>query len=148
MDKRKCRKNNKEPNWKDTEKEFLIVEEYDDNGNIKIVKDKKSDTTGKEKRRITPLPTFEEIDLMSKKDQDKIYGKIKARTELTINNSDSTLGAYIFNSLLKNPKQKINGKLVRTIERDERQIQLADFVSGVYFVRDLNSGITRKMIKN
>src|SRR5690554_1726109 len=41
-----------EPNWQNTEKEFLITEEYDDNGNIKIVKDKKSDTTGREKRRI------------------------------------------------------------------------------------------------
>jgi CRISPR-associated endonuclease Csn1 len=106
-----------EPKWENTEKEFLFVEEYDDNGNIKIVKDKKSDTNGKEKRRITPLPTFDEINLMSKKDQDKIYGKIKARTELTINNSGTTVGAYIYDTLLKNPTQKINGKLVRTIER-------------------------------
>ena len=106
-----------EPKWENTEKEFLVVEEYDDNGNIKIVKDKKSDTTGKEKRRITPLPTFDEINLMSKKDQDKIYGKIKARTELTINNSRTTVGTYIYDTLLQNPKQKIKGKLVRTIER-------------------------------
>ncbi|MDR0560952.1 MAG: hypothetical protein LBG92_12370, partial [Prevotellaceae bacterium] len=47
-----------EPNWLNTEREFLITEELDENGNIKIVKDKKSDTTGKEKRRITPLPSF------------------------------------------------------------------------------------------
>jgi CRISPR-associated endonuclease Csn1 len=106
-----------EPKWENTEKEFLVVEEYDDYGNIKIIKDKKSDTTGKEKRRITLLPTFDEINLMSKKDQDKIYGKIKARTELTINNSGTTVGTYIYNTLLKNPAQKINGKLVRTIER-------------------------------
>lgn len=106
-----------EPKWENTEKEFLVAEEYDDNGNIKIVRDKKSDTTGKEKRRITPLPTFDEINLMSKKDQDKIYGKIKARTELTINNSGTSVGTYIYDTLLKNPSQKINGKLVRTIER-------------------------------
>lgn len=54
-------------------------------------------------------------------------------------NDDQFAGALIFD---------LQGKLVHTIERDERQIQLADFVSGVYFVRDLNSGITRKMIKN
>lgn len=140
-----------EPNWKDTEKEFLVTEEYDDNRIIKIVKDKKSDTIGKEKRRITPLPTFEEIDLMSKKDQDKIYGKIKARTELTIRNSHSTVGSYIFNCLLQNPKQKINGKLVRTIERKlykeelklilEKQIELQPelFTEDLYFncIREL-----------
>ncbi|HHY08359.1 MAG TPA: hypothetical protein GX530_07545, partial [Corynebacteriales bacterium] len=49
-----------------------ITEEYDDEGNIKIIKDKKSDTTGKEKRKITPLPSFQEIDAMSKEDQNKI----------------------------------------------------------------------------
>lgn len=106
-----------EPNWLNTEREFLITEEYGENGNIKIVKDKKTDTTGKEKRKITPLPTFDEINLMSKKDQDKIYKKIKARTEITITNSQKTVGTYIYDTLIQNPKQKINGKLVRTIER-------------------------------
>ena len=102
-----------EPIWLNTLREFLITEEYDENGNIKTVKDKKSDTTGKEKRRIMPLPSFDEINLMSKKDQDKIYKKIKARTEITIQNSTSTVGTYIYNSLLQNPSQKINGKLVQ-----------------------------------
>ncbi|MDR0969461.1 MAG: hypothetical protein LBM67_02840, partial [Lentimicrobiaceae bacterium] len=106
-----------EPNWLNTEREFLITEEYDENGNIKIVKDKKSDTTGKEKRRITPLPSFDEINLMSKEQQDKIYKKIKARTEITISNSNKTVGQYIYETLLENPTQKIRGKLVRTIER-------------------------------
>ncbi|QCX52427.1 type II CRISPR RNA-guided endonuclease Cas9 [Elizabethkingia sp. JS20170427COW] len=106
-----------EPNWINSEREFLITEEYDENNNIKIVKDKRSDKTGKEKRRITPLPSFDEINLMSKKDQDKIYKKIKARTEFTIRNSNTTVGTYIYDHLLLNPKQKIKGKLVRTIER-------------------------------
>ena len=68
-----------EPQWLNNEKEFLIIEELDDEGNIKIVKDKRKDVDGREKRKITPLPSFEEIDLMSKKDQDKIYKKIKAK---------------------------------------------------------------------
>jgi CRISPR-associated endonuclease Csn1 len=106
-----------EPQWLNTEKEFLITEELDENGKIRIVKDKRSDISGKEKRRITPLPTFEEIDLMSKKDQDKIYKKIKAKTEITISNTGKTVGTYIYETLLQNPKQKIKGKLVRTIER-------------------------------
>ncbi|MDR3047014.1 MAG: hypothetical protein LBU51_05280, partial [Bacteroidales bacterium] len=106
-----------EPNWLNVEKEFLITEELDENGNIKIVKDKKSDATGKEKRRITPLPSFDEINLMSKEQQYKIYKKIKARTEITITNSNKTVGTYIYETLLANPTQKIRGKLVRTIER-------------------------------
>lgn len=106
-----------EPQWLNTEKEFLVTEELDENGNIKIVKNKKTDTSGKEKRKITLLPSFEEIDLMSKADQDKIYKKIKAKTELTISNSEKTVGAYIYDTLLRKPTQKIRGKLVRTIER-------------------------------
>jgi len=106
-----------EPNWLNTEKEFLITEEYDENGNIKVVKDKKTDVTGKEKRQITPLPSFEEINLLSKEQQDRIYKKIKARTEITISNTRKTVGTYIYETLLENPNQKIRGKLVRTIER-------------------------------
>jgi CRISPR-associated endonuclease Csn1 len=123
-----------EPLWLNHEKEFLVAEEIDEHGNIKIVKDKKSDTIGKEKRRITPLPTFEEIELMSKQEQDKYYKKIKVKTEITIQSSGKTVGEYIYDSLLQKPNQKIRGKLVRTIDRKfykdelkkilEKQIQL------------------------
>ncbi len=106
-----------EPLWLNTVREFLVIEEVDENGNIKIVKEKKTDKNGKEKRRITPLPSFEEIDLMSKADQDKIYKKIKAKTEITIADSGKTVGSYIYDTLLQKPNQKIRGKLVRTIER-------------------------------
>lgn len=106
-----------EPKWLDQEKEFLVTEELDDEGNIKITKDRRTDTIGKEKRKITPLPSFDEIESMSKAEQDKIFKKIKAKTELTISASNKTVGEYIYESLLKNPKQKIRGKLVRTIER-------------------------------
>lgn len=107
-----------EPNWLNTEREFLIVEEYDENGNIKIVKDKKSDTEGKENRKISSLPSFEEIDSLSKADQDKIYKKIKVKTQNAIKESGKTVGSYIYDTLLKKPNQKIRGKLIRTIERD------------------------------
>ncbi len=106
-----------QPQWLNVEKEFLVTEELDENGDIKIVKDRKQDKDGKEKRKITPLPTFEEIDLMSKADQDKIYKKIKAKTEITISNSGKTVGTYIYDTLLQKPQQKIRGKLIRTIER-------------------------------
>jgi CRISPR-associated endonuclease Csn1 len=142
------------PQWLNTEKEFLITEELDANGNVKIVKDKKTDPTGKEKRKITPLPSFEEIDLMSKADQDKIYKKIKAKTELTISNSGKTVGSYIYDTLLQKPNQKIRGKLVRTVERkfykDElkqilkKQIELQPEL----FTGDLYNDCIRELYRN
>ncbi len=42
---------------------------------------------------------------------------IKKRTESNIDASNKTIGAYIWDALLENPKQKIKGKLVSTIER-------------------------------
>lgn len=42
---------------------------------------------------------------------------IKQKTEQFIDNSGKTVGQYIYDALLENPTQKINGKLVRTIER-------------------------------
>ncbi|HMO62602.1 MAG TPA: HNH endonuclease domain-containing protein [Ferruginibacter sp.] len=143
-----------EPKWLDTEKEFLITEELDESGNIKIVKDKKSDTHGKEKRKITPLPSFDEIDLMSKKDQDKIYKKIKARTELSIQNSDKTVGAFIYDTLLKSPSQKIRGKLIRTIERNFYKDELKAILKAQItlqpelFTSDLYNDCVRELYKN
>lgn len=143
-----------EPLWLNTEREFLITEEFDENGNIKIVKDNKSDTTGKEKRKITPLPSFDEINLMSKKDQDKIYKKIKARTEITIQNSNKTVGSYIYDTLLHNPKQKIIGKLVRTIERKFYKYELREILKKQIelqpelFSDDLYNDCVRELYKN
>ncbi len=106
-----------EPQWLNKEKEFLITEELDENGNVAIVKDKKNDTTGKEKRKIKHLPSLEEIYTLSKEEQDKNFKKIKAKTEFEIENSNNTVGTFIYETLLKNPNQKIRGKLIRTIER-------------------------------
>ncbi len=143
-----------EPLWLNQEKEWLVTEEYDENGIIKIVKDKKTDKEGKQKRKFTPLPSFEEIDLMSKADQDKVYKKIKAKTEITIRNSGKTVGTYIYDTLLQKPNQKIRGKLVRTIERSfyedelkqilERQIKLQPEL----FNRELYNNCVRELYRN
>lgn len=98
--------------WVGCIKEFLITSEINEDGSIK--KDK---IEGKPKVRLSILPSFEEIDKMSKAEQDKIYSKIKIKTEKLINDSDKTVGSFIYDTLLKNPNQKINGKLIRTIER-------------------------------
>ncbi|MDR0801802.1 type II CRISPR RNA-guided endonuclease Cas9 [Fluviicola sp.] len=143
-----------EPNWLNTEKEFLVTEEYDDDGNIKIVKDKRTDTTGKEKRKITPLPSFDEINLMAKKDQDKIYKKIKARTEITISNTGKTVGTYIYETLLEKPNQKIRGKLVRTIEREFYKDELISILKKQielqpeFFTEDLYNDCVRELYRN
>ena len=42
---------------------------------------------------------------------------LKKKTEYDIDNSNKTVGCYIYDSLLQNPNQKIIGKLVRTVER-------------------------------
>ncbi len=42
---------------------------------------------------------------------------VKKKTEHIILNSNKTVGAFIYDTLLQNPKQKINGNLVRVIER-------------------------------
>lgn len=142
------------PDWINSEREFLVTEELDENGEIKIVRDSKKDKTGKENRKITPLPSFEEIDLMSKELQDKFYKKIKARTEITIKDSGKTVGSYIYETLLKNPNQKIRGKLIRTIERKFYKDELATILKKQielqpeFFTEDLYNACIRELYRN
>lgn len=89
--------------WKGTIRDFVITKETLKDGTTKF--------------RISSLPTLEEIDRLDKKTQNKLYGKIKIKTENEIEKSGKTVGAYIYDTLLQNPKQKIKGKLVRTVER-------------------------------
>ncbi|ENA1802883.1 hypothetical protein ABF179_002297 [Flavobacterium psychrophilum] len=52
-----------------------------------------------------------------KVDSEKDWIAIKSKTEQTINQSEKSVGTFIYDALLKNPNQKIKGELVRTIER-------------------------------
>ena len=47
----------------------------------------------------------------------KNWTLVKKKTEQEIDKSDKTVGTFIYDNILQNPKQKINGKLIRTIER-------------------------------
>jgi CRISPR-associated endonuclease Csn1 len=85
-------------NWVGKEKDFIVSTELNDDGTIKRNKDN-------EEKRSFRAPKEDDWNL------------IKIRTEKTIENSGKTVGAYIYESLLANPKLKINGELVRTIER-------------------------------
>lgn len=85
--------------WKGKTKEFIITTILDDNGNPK------TDKEGDVKRSFRAV------------DSEKDWIAIKKKTERDIEIAGKTVGQYIYESLLKNPKQKIKGKLVKTIER-------------------------------
>ena len=94
------RRSSKTPlfDWKGKLRDFVVTTDLDDDGNVK------TDKEGKEKRSFR-APGADDWTLVKKK------------SEQEIERSDKTVGAYIYDTLLQNPKQKINGKLVRTIER-------------------------------
>jgi len=84
--------------WKDKVRDFIVTTDLNDDGSIK------KDKEGVEKRSFR-APGEDDWTLLKKK------------TEQEIDNSHKTVGTYIYDTLLRNPKQKIKGKLVRTIER-------------------------------
>jgi len=84
--------------WKDKTRDFIVTTDLNDDGTIKTDKD------GNEKRSFR-APSENDWTLVKKK------------TEQEIDKSHKTVGTYIYETLLQNPKQKIKGKLVRTIER-------------------------------
>ena len=84
--------------WVGKTKEFIVTTEINEDGTPK--KDKEGDV----KRSFR-----------SPKEDD--WTLIKERTQSDIEKSGKTVGAYIYDSILQNPNQKVRGKLVRTIER-------------------------------
>jgi len=85
--------------WVGKHKEFIVTTQLDKDGNHKLDKD------GDIKRSFRSV------------DSEKDWIAIKAKTEQDIEHSEKTVGEYIYQTLLRNPKQKIRGKLVKTIER-------------------------------
>lgn len=84
--------------WKDKTRDFIVTTDINEDGSEKL------DKEGNVKRSFR-APSADDWTLLKKK------------TEQEIDHSHKTVGAYIYDSLLQNPKQKIKGKLVRTIER-------------------------------
>jgi CRISPR-associated endonuclease Csn1 len=84
--------------WKYKTRDFIVTTDLNDDGTIKLDKD------GAEKRSFR-----------APKEDD--WGLVKKKTEQEIEQTKKTVGEYIYQTLLQNPKQKIKGKLVRTIER-------------------------------
>lgn len=94
------RRSSKTPlfDWKDKVRDFIVTTDLNEDGTVKI------DKEGKEKRSFR-APIEDDWTLLKKK------------TEQEIDQSEKTVGRYIYETLLRNPTQKIRGKLVRTIER-------------------------------
>lgn len=84
--------------WEGKRKEFIVTTELNDDASIKKDKD------GKERRSFRS-PAEDDWTLVKKK------------TEQDIEHSNKTVGAYIYDTLLQKPSQKIKGKLVRVVER-------------------------------
>lgn len=94
------RRTSKAPlDWEGKVKEFIVTTEVENDGETP-----KKDKEGNIKRSFR-APKEDDWTLLKKK------------TEADIENSHKTVGCYIYDSLLNNPKQKIIGKLVRTVER-------------------------------
>ncbi len=91
--------------WIGKTKEFVVTTDINDDGS------EKSDKDGKVKRSFrAPAETD--------------WTLVKTKTEQSIERSDKTVGQYIYDTLLENPSQKINGKLVRVIERKFYKVEL------------------------
>ncbi len=100
------RRSSKTPlDWTGKVKDFIVTTDLNDDGSVK------SDKDGKEKRSFR-APSEEDWTLIKKKTEKEIYS------------SGKTVGTYIFDTLLDKPNQKINGKLVRTIERKFYKLEL------------------------
>lgn len=86
--------------WVGIIKEFIVTTTLNEDGTIK------TDKEGTEKRSFKAVNSEED------------WIAIKKSTEERIEKSKLSVGTYIYDTLLANPTQKINGKLVKTIERD------------------------------
>ena len=84
--------------WVGKTKEFIVTTDINEDGTPK------KDKEGNVKRSFR-----------SPKEDD--WTLVKERTQSDIEHTGKTVGAYIYDTILQNPSQKIRGKLVRTIER-------------------------------
>ena len=93
------RRTSKSPlDWIGKTKEFIVTTDLNEDKSVK------KDKEGKEKRSFR-APAENDWTL------------IKKKTEQDIEKTLKTVGEYIYDTLLDNPSKKINGNLVRTIER-------------------------------
>jgi CRISPR-associated endonuclease Csn1 len=90
------------PDWIGQEKDIIVTIDLDREGNDKYEDD------GSLSCRYN-IPTDAEWDTK--------WALVKAKTQQDLDKQGKTVGAYIYDTLLQRPSQKITGKLVRVIER-------------------------------
>ena len=106
--------------WTGKKKEFIVTTEYNEDGSIKLDKD------GNERRSF-------------RAPQEDDWGLQKKKTESQLESSNQTVGSYIYHHLLSNPKDKIRGKYVRTIERAYYKQELKEILKKQSeFITELN----------
>jgi CRISPR-associated endonuclease Csn1 len=121
------RRTSKTPlDWIGKIKDFIVTTDLSEDGTVKKNKE------GKEKRSFR-APAENDWTLVKKK------------TEQEIDKTNKTVGEFIYDTLLQNPKQKINGKLVRTIEREFYKDELKKILEKQ---QELNPGLQNKDIYN
>lgn len=93
------RRSSKQPlDWVGKVKDFIVTTDLNDDG--------------------TPQKNaYGEIKRSFRAPKDDDWKLVKVKTESDIDSSKKYIGAYIYDSLLLDPSQKIRGKLVRTVER-------------------------------
>ena len=99
-----------ELDWVGKVKEFIVTTDLEKDGTPQ------KDKEGNVKRSFR----------MPKEDD---WTLIKKKTEFDIENSNKTVGCYIYDNLLQRPNQKIIGKLVRTVERKYYKDELIQILS-------------------
>ena len=104
------------PNWIGQKKDIIIKIDLDKEGKDKC------DEAGELSCRFK-IPTEQEWE--------EQWELIKAKTQNDLDASGKTVGVYIYDTLLQMPKQKIRGKLVRTIERNYYSF-ITNFKTGLY----------------
>ncbi len=121
--------------WKDKVRDFIVTTDINEDGSEKL------DKEGQVKRSFR-APSADDWTLLKKK------------TEQEIDNSQKTVGTYIYENLLLDPKQKIKGKLVRTIERKFYKAELEQILKkqsefhSELISEDLLSECARELYKN
>ena len=106
--------------WAGKVKDLIVTTTLNDDGTVK------TDKQGNEKRSFR-VPTEDDWKLQ------------KVKTEHSIEQSGKTVGAYIFDTLLQNPAQKLVGGLVRAVERKFYKAELIAILNTQKeFIAELN----------
>lgn len=116
--------------WKDKIRDFIVTTDLNPDGSEKL------DKEGQIKRSFR-APSPEDWTLL------------KTKTQQEIDRTHKTVGTYIYDELLRDPAQKIKGKLVRTIERTYYKEELTKILQAqAAYHKELNdAALLSKCIK-